>query len=1104
MSKANAALEKLQQQFAADIARLNEQQRMVVATTEGPMFVVSGPGTGKTTMVTLRIAHLLNVQDVNPQNILCFSFTNAACTELRSRLEKRIGGVAAHKVGVYTFHAFANEVLMQHLDYLGIRNLRTISDLEKIEITKSLIDSLPTENVLRRLKGDEYFEVARLTWLSQVMREEGWNFAEIGQKIADFVESLPNQPEYQYKRKYTDKETGITYLPGDPNPRKIEEVKRYMQFTQSAIASMPVLQQKIAGQGYYDYSDMIAWATAILSANEGLRRFVQERYQYIIVDEVQDTSGSQLRLLELLLEYWMPNANVLMVGDPDQMIMGFQGAHAHSQQQFLAGFAPYLQTVNMDNNYRSTSAILQAAHSVICQNEDRLRREPLTAAATFTQNPMPQVRQYANPTEELAHIAGELQTMHRQGKDLSEVFCLFAKHRLYEQFILALDGMGIPYRVQRPIDVLSHRTAQMALTIFEYIAIECDRYRQGEGEHLLFQALHFPFIGVSHADVSRITRYIWNHAKPRPSWFTVINNNEMLQEAGCADVSRITAAGYFFGEVMAAAFAKASVTEIYRTIMQQGGLLQWVMQQPDALLHLDILNALHRFLDEQTQRKPYLTSYDLVQTIADMRSENLRLDLTRTGGTEKGVQVMTLHAAKGMEADTVYMIGCRKDLLDDTGAGKGGSQYKLPPTITRTAWDDGGEQERRKLFYVGMTRARQNLIISYSATDAAGKDRQKSRFVGELLAHGYAVEETVVVPAPQIAMYQAAGISTVSPSANLGNRLTDEELDDMLRGYRLSPTHLNIYLNCPQEFYLNYVLRVPRVKNMYAAFGSAVDEALRELHRIGVVKNMVAKQTAEADEDKRLLLQEMLQSKYGEQYAQIAKLNAEQELETLLGTFEAAMQQQRGYFPSQTSWENRMAYGRAQLQAFYAAYRPHMPAVCQTGFSLNNVYLGAIPLTGEIDNLVWVGKDEVRVEDWKTGSPAKGAAKVKYAADLGMGITPEIVADGAAMGEYRRQLYFYKIMLEQHSTLLLKPIAGKVRFIESHETGGQPLAIDVPFDAQEQALVENQIAYAYKGIMSKQFNRPCNDPLCPACKFVAQTGIVLPGITENVTNSNIF
>lgn len=1091
-SSKHAAVEKLHLQFEEDMQRLNEQQRMVVETTEGPMFVVSGPGTGKTTMVTLRIAHLLNVQDVNPQNILCFSFTNAACTELRSRLEKRIGGVAAHKVGVYTFHAFANEVLMQHLDYLGIRNLRTISDLEKIEITKTLIDSLPTDNVLRRLKGDEYFEVARLTWLSQVMREEGWNPDTLAKKIADFIESLPNLPDYQYKRKYTDKETGITYQAGDPNPKKLEEVKRYMQFTQSAIAAIPVLHQKIAGNGYYDYSDMIAWATAILSANEGLRRFVQERYQYIIVDEFQDTSGSQLRLLELLLEYWMPNANVLMVGDPDQMIMGFQGAHAHSQQQFLDGFAPHLQTVSMDYNYRSTEAILQAAHSVICQNDERLRKDPLISGLK-AEGTMPQVRQYANPTEELAHIAHELQAMHMEGKDLSQVFCLFAKHRLYEQFILALDGLGIPYRVQRPIDVLSHRTAQMALTIFEYIAIECDRHRQGEGEHLIFEALHFPFIGVSHADVSRITRYIWNHAKPRPSWFTVINTPAMLQEAGCADVPRITTAGFFFGEVMAAAFAKASVTEIYRTIMQQGGLLKWVMQQPDALLHLDILNALHRFLDEQTQRKPYLTCYDLVQTIADMRSENLRLDLNRTGGAEKGVQVITLHAAKGMEADTVYMVGCRKDLLDDSGGGKGGSQYKLPPTVTRTAWDDGGEQERRKLFYVGMTRARKNLIISYSATDAAGKERQKSRFVGELLSHCYATEETVAVPARQIALYEAATLSTVRPTSDLGDRLTDEELDDMLRGYRLSPTHLNIYLKCPQEFYLNYVLRVPRVKNMYAAFGSAVDEALRELHRIGVIKGLVSKKAGEADEEKRQLLEEMLQSKYGEQYAQIATLSAEQELETLLGTFETAIGQQRGYFPSQTSWENRMAYGRAQLKAFYEAYRPHMPAVCQTGFSLNNVYMGAIPLTGEIDNLVWVGKDEVRVEDWKTGSPAKGVAKVKCPADLSMGITQDLIADAASMGEYLRQLYFYKIMLEKHSTLLLKPVSGKVRFIESHETGGQPLVADIMFDAQEQALVESQIAFAYNGIMSKQFNRACNDPLCAACKFVAQTGIVLPG-----------
>lgn len=1098
-SRISSSIDQLQAAFA----RLNEQQRQVVEATEGPMFVVSGPGTGKTTMITLRIAHLLSVQDVKPENILCFSFTNAACTELRQRLEKRIGGIAAHKVGVYTFHAFANEVLMQHIDYLGIRNFRTISDIEKIEITKQLIDGLPTDNPIRRLKGDVYFEVSRLIWLSQVMREEGWNPEFLCKKIDDFVQDLPNVPDYQYKRKYTDKKTGITYQAGDPNPAKIEEVNRYMDFTRNAVCAMPVLQKKVAGQGYYDYSDMITWAVSILSSNEGLRRFIQERYQYVIVDEFQDTGGSQLKLLELLLEYWMPDANVLLVGDPDQMIMGFQGAHAHSQQQFLQNFAPNLQTVSMDANYRSTPAILEAAHAVIKQNESRLREAALIACHPDIKNsggPLPVVRSYANPTEELAHIASELAGMHRGGKDLSEVFCLFPKHRLYEDFILALDGLGIPYRVQRPIDVLSHRTARMALSVFEYVAIECDRFRQGEGEHLIFEALHFPFIGVSHTDVSRITRYIWQHEKPRPSWFTVINSPDALKAAGCTDIDRITQAGQFIGEVMAQAFGKAGVLEIYRTMMQRGGLMKWAMSQPDALLHLDILNSLHRFLDEQTQRKPYLTCYDLIQITTDMRTENVRLTIQRTGGNEKGVQIMTLHAAKGMEADIVYMVACRKDLLDDTGA-RGAAQYKLPPTVTRTAFDDGGEQERRKLFYVGVTRARKQLYISYSTTDLSGKDRQKSRFAAEMLAHGTAIEKPIQVSAADLLLYQSAAISVVRTTADEGDHLTDEELDELLRGYRLSPTHLNIYLHCPVEFYLNYVLRVPRVKNMYAAFGSAADEALRELHRIGVVKALAAREEKETPGEKKDLLTEMLQSKYGDVYPAICAMTTADELATLISTFENAMRQQRGYFPSQTAWENRLVYGTAQLTAFFQHYRLGMPAVCQTGYSLNNVYLnGSIPLTGEIDNLVWTSKDEVQVEDWKTGNPTKGISKVKHVADLSGGITPEIVAAADSMGEYRRQLYFYKLLLEHHNTLLLKPIAGKVRFIESHDTGGVPLSVDVTFDEQEEQLVKKQIAHAYQGIMSKQFAGGCNDPLCNACRFVKEAGIAVPGKKEEVIN----
>ena len=1084
--------EALQSKFIADLERCNEKQRLVIESTEGPMNVISGPGTGKTTMVTLRIARMLTVQDVKPENILCFSFTNAACTELRERLEKRIGGIAAYKVGVYTFHAFANEVIMQHIDYLGISNLRTISDLEKIEITKKFIDGLHTDNPLRRLKGDEYFEVKRLTWLNQVMREEGMTVEELVAKIDDFVESLPNNPDYQYKRKYTDK-SGKVFLAGDPNPNKIEEVKKYMDFTKSAVLAMPKLQGSISGQGFYDYADMITWAIAILADNEGLRRFIQERYQYVIVDEFQDTSGSQLYLLTLLLEYWMPDANVLLVGDPDQMIMSFQGAHAHSQQEFLEQFGDHLQVITMEDNYRSTAAILEAAHSVIIQNESRLGVNALNAAAYNAKDGglMPQVRAYNTPTQELADIARELWKMHSDCKDLSEVFCLFPKHNAYSDFILALDGMGIPYQVSRPIDVLAHRTARMVLSIFEYIAIECDRHRQGEGEHLIFEALHFPFIGVSHVDVSRITRHIWNHAKPRPSWFTVITDPNALEQAGCNDVNTICNAGHFFGEIMSQAFAKASVLEIYRTIMQGGGLMKWVMQQPDALLHLDVLNSLHRFIDEQTHRRPYLTCYELVQVIADMRSEHLRLNVQRNGGKTKGVKIMTFHAAKGMEADTVYLIGCRKDALDDTGS-RGGTQYKLPPTVTRTAFDDGGEEERRKLFYVGITRARKNLYISYSTADNSGKDRSKSKFVSEMLAHGTAEEFSVEVEQYDIALYESAAISTVRASSDDGNALTDEELDDMLRGYKLSPTHLNVYLDCQSRFYLDYVLRMPKVKNMYAAFGSANDEALRELHRIGTVKHLATRERKEVEVEKKELLTEMLVSKYGDTYEQIVQMSAEDELKTFIETFEAAMKQQRGYFPSQTAFENRMAYGKDQLTTFYNHYRPHMPGVCQTGYSLN-VFYHLYPLTGEMDNVVWVGKDEVVVEDWKTGNALKGIAKVKHCVDLSGGITKEMVEDATSIGDYKRQIYFYRIMINNHPTLTIKPVAGKVRFIESADTGGVPMAIDVPFNENEEQLVKQQIAYAYKGILGKQFNKGCNDPLCSACKFIQEAGIVLPG-----------
>src|SRR5258706_13616193 len=228
--------EKLEKRFIEEYEQLNEKQKLAVDTIEGPVMVIAGPGTGKTQILASRIGKILLETDAVPQNILCLTYTDSGAVAMRKRLLQFIGP-DAYKVNIYTFHAFCNEVIQENLFLFEKTVLDAVSDLEKIQLFKELIDSFPKNHPLKRYRGDVYFEVNNLDKLFSTMKREGWSASYINQKIDKYMEDLPGRDEFIYKRKYKE------YNTGDLKKEKIEEEKEKMERLRAAVNEFDRFQQ---------------------------------------------------------------------------------------------------------------------------------------------------------------------------------------------------------------------------------------------------------------------------------------------------------------------------------------------------------------------------------------------------------------------------------------------------------------------------------------------------------------------------------------------------------------------------------------------------------------------------------------------------------------------------------------------------------------------------------------------------------------------------------------------------------------------------------------------------------------------------------------------
>ncbi len=396
--------------------KLNESQRKAVDTLEGPVMVIAGPGTGKTQILGARIGKILLETDSRPENILCLTYTDAGVVAMRKRLLSFIGP-EAYKVHIYTFHAFCNEVIQENLGRFEKNVLDPVSELERIVFFRELIDSFPKNHPLKRYRGDVYYEMNPLRSLFSTMKREGWSPAFLNKKIDEHINALPTREDFIAKR------ASGSFKKGDIRTDKIAEEKEKLEKLRAAVNEFERFQQIMLKNERYDFDDMINWVIDAFQQDENLLRRYQEQFLYILVDEYQDTSGSQNRLVELLINYW-DKPNIFVVGDDDQSIFRFQGANVANMLTLANKYKDDLVKIVLTDNYRSVQSVLDISKTLIDRNNDRLVNTGVMIGLTknlrsskpslMTLDHIPIIKEYETQRQEMIEIVLEVERLLRQ------------------------------------------------------------------------------------------------------------------------------------------------------------------------------------------------------------------------------------------------------------------------------------------------------------------------------------------------------------------------------------------------------------------------------------------------------------------------------------------------------------------------------------------------------------------------------------------------------------------------------------------------------------------------------------------------------------------
>lgn len=1046
-------------------AKLNTAQKEAVDNIYGPVFVLAGPGTGKTQLLSARVANILNLTDAGPENILCLTYTDAGVLAMRSRLASIIGS-DAYKVNIHTFHSFALEVASSFSDYfLDTRGFEPIDELTSYLYIEELLNKLPHANKLRHrsfskegrindvtskiadlknagLGPEDALSLAKksaaeLTELQPILdafpprmpSKSGLNelIEALALTITKFkpeaedsaIPSLKNVILNSLTAALTEADAEQKTKPltawKDANLEKNNEGSfvfkdaRYLKNLLNLSELYLLYQQKLEQEEKLEFADMILNLNKALTENPALKLNLQEKYQFILVDEFQDTNLSQLGIIKSLTED-VEQPNIMAVGDDDQAIYAFQGAKVSNIASFL-GMYQNPKLITLVDNYRSGQSILEA--SKINANQIIDRPAGTTVKALNKKSPHQQkdavtVSTYQSEDAEINGVTESIAAQIKAGVKPSDIAVLATKHRYLVALAENLVSRGVPVFYDKSNNLLDEPIIQELLNLSKLVLALAEGDFNAS-RHLVASVISAPYWQFP---VDAVWKLSLEAHRAKKHWLELIGEG-FLGEQGTNFYKFITnLASQSLSLSLEQMLDLMVGVEDGRPTPNPASPLKKYYFSPERLSNnpgdyanfLASLSSLRQHLRAfwPDRSKPKLKDL-IIYTDLCAAHGGVKLKTSGMHITEGGVNILTAYGSKGLEFENVYIIHAN----DDIWGSKARDKTDTLKFSSNLLSHNDSEDDRTRLFYVAMTRAMHSLNISNFKFDAKGKQKLPAQYllnlinnqgqIGNFKFSDYSEAHLTAEQASNAYEQQLFGTS-LTGNDGLSVKLS-AILAPILDGFKLSATSFNNWLKDESEgkidFITNTLLRFPSARNESAVKGSAVHKAL-EIAQLKFNKG----QTPE--------LQDLLMS--------FKKEVLESELDYDL--------------------KNKIL---ASTEPTLTELWPDLLNLIQLG-AQPEVSVGTnfeeVRLSGKLDSLIFDHQNlSAIVVDYKTGNPG---TRMK--------------------DDYKNQLYFYRLLLEMRPDKLklnnkqYKLSEGKLIYISPIEDGLVTQSIDY-------SLAKNEAEY---------------------------------------------
>ncbi len=1008
------------------VIKPNEKQQEAIDILKGQVMLLAGPGTGKTFTVINRIEKMLS-DGVDPSSILCLTFSDAAASEMRQRLIKKMG-VKASSVDIYTYHSFCNDIIKEYPSQFEMNgDVRLITDTEKITLMKECIDEAKLEYFVPA-RADKYFNTKN--FISYVEKLKTKRISK-----ENYLDCLNTNPSLRPKYKeieseiYEREQAGKTQNKG--RYAELEKIKTNIEKAKELWTLYELYCNKMLNNNLIDFSDMINFVLNSFEEDESFLIKISNKYKYFLVDEYQDTNDLQNRIIFNLVDA-NDEKNIFVVGDDDQIIYGFQGAKSDNIENFLTKY-PQTKVICLNENNRSTQTILDFSNLVVSQDLNRLENneyfkntynisKKLTAKNPKIIGKDKKINrlQFAETIQEFNYIVDEIKnlvdseacpTKDKNEKDLSQIAIIAKKRAELQTFSELLKAKNIPFQIDEGKSIFAIRS-----TILIYFYLKAMNNHVLASDKLFGLMLSEPF-KLDIQDYNKILEEQRLLKNDRLNDFISLmrtltdwKNPEIISK---------------FLETFDNLQTFATTNSLRNTIIEvvnRTGILEYFYKCPQN--RIENLAGIRKLISEAGNYQKIDETRglsDFVTYLDDCLKNEIDICLDKNSAVQNAVQLMTYHGSKGREFEYVYLPNLISSSWENF---RMPGEYKL---ITDEVFDKDIEQLKKdsellKLLFVGITRAKHSLTLSF-ADNNENKSQQITKYLSEFSNYDFNSMQFECEAEDLTKEF----VRSISREVFDNRKAFQNEIQERIKSIDLSPSRLNDYLDCPRKFFYLKVL------------GIDVEEADWDNANFGSVIHSIL-----------------------ERAVKFAKEKGEYpDIKTVLEKFHTGMDSSR--FSELAKKEKFIKLGEKLLMNYYP-YFSQIPAnrVENVEFSFYGVSVGEDLVSGKIDRIEKNSDGTYSLYDYKTGKPT----------------SEKQITQSGGKKNYYNQLCFYKYAYEKMTGNKVSQVG--IIYVEDHAKSVYKTLTD-----SDMAYIENLIKDTYSKIKALKFNPIKEDKqgVCKTCVY---------------------